>query len=336
MQLPESLLKFLKNNKDILFVSKEYVNYHKEYKFKHTFCNSIFKSTITNILRRKKKCSICYPTSIAIQKKLSLQTANIKAKFFKLIDELGYIYLKGKVKNNKTPILIKCNKCSFEWKVSYNTLQRGSRCPKCANEKRIENLIKMNNVYTIDSFKELVYDLTGDEYTVLSKKYIHNKSKILMRHNSTNCNYSEYEVRPNDFQQGYRCPICNRLRGASKNEMLIDNVLKLFKIPFEREFSFSDCKNKRILRFDFAIKMKNEQILLIEYNGKQHYILNDQWKDSFKRTLNNDIVKDKYAKNNSNVILTKITYLQNVVLELIKILIRYKIIKRKKAVLKLL
>ena len=59
-------------------------------------------------------------------------------------------------------------------------------------------------VFLFCFFKKEVFNLVGDEYTVLGD-YVNNKVKILMRHNVCG---NEYTTRPNDFQQGHRCPIC--------------------------------------------------------------------------------------------------------------------------------
>lgn len=53
-------------------------------------------------------------------------------------------------------------------------------------------------------YKKRVYNLVGDEYTVLSE-YEYAQSKIKMRHNT--CGY-EYETKPSYFLSGRRCPRC--------------------------------------------------------------------------------------------------------------------------------
>lgn len=39
----------------------------------------------------------------------------------------------------------------------------------------------------------------------------------------------------------------------SQGEKIISSILKEHKIPFKREFTFPDLKDKNLLRFDFAI-----------------------------------------------------------------------------------
>ena len=57
---------------------------------------------------------------------------------------------------------------------------------------------------TTKQFKQEVYDLVGDEYTVLGE-YKNSKTKVLMKHNKCN---TEWEVVPNNFLRGTRCPTC--------------------------------------------------------------------------------------------------------------------------------
>jgi hypothetical protein len=64
---------------------------------------------------------------------------------------------------------------------------------------------------TTAEFKKEVYDLVGNEYTILGE-YITNKIKILIRHNCDECNNYEFEMRPNSFlSAGQRCPYCQRV-----------------------------------------------------------------------------------------------------------------------------
>ena len=58
---------------------------------------------------------------------------------------------------------------------------------------------------------------------------------------------------------------------SSHGEERISNFLSKNKINFTREFSFPDLfGDKNLLRFDFMVEMNNE-ILLIEFQGRQHY-----------------------------------------------------------------
>lgn len=62
---------------------------------------------------------------------------------------------------------------------------------------------------------------------------------------------------------------CNR---QSSGEYLIEQILYNEGLDYKTEYAFEDCKYKHRLRFDFAVFDLNQNIvLLIEYDGKQHY-----------------------------------------------------------------
>lgn len=72
---------------------------------------------------------------------------------------------------------------------------------------------------THDEFLQQVKDLTGDEYTVLSR-YLQSATKIKMRHNKEGCGH-EWDIRPADFLRGTRCNKCwgnNRMGKLYINE----------------------------------------------------------------------------------------------------------------------
>ena len=59
---------------------------------------------------------------------------------------------------------------------------------------------------TTEEFKNEVYELVGDEYTVIGE-YVNNKTKIKMRHNKCG---NKYEAIPHDFLANKgKCPYCN-------------------------------------------------------------------------------------------------------------------------------
>jgi hypothetical protein len=57
----------------------------------------------------------------------------------------------------------------------------------------------------------------------------------------------------------------------SAGERHIVSVLEELNADFIEQYSFSDCKYKYALRFDFAIFNNNKLLYLIEYDGKQHF-----------------------------------------------------------------
>lgn len=99
----------------------------------------------------------------------------------------------GKYINSNTKILVKHNICGYEWKTNPHSFINGHGCPKCTNK------LKGNTEW----FKKRVFELVGNEYTVLGE-YINNSTKIKMKHNTCG---NIFEMRPYSFlNSGQRCP----------------------------------------------------------------------------------------------------------------------------------
>lgn len=98
------------------------------------------------------------------------------------------------------------------------------------------------------------------------------------------------------LKYGQGCPVCKN----SKGEKQILNFLTKQKIDFEIEKKFEDCKNARMLRFDFYLPTYN---LCIEYDGEQHFSPIDfankgsEWANSsFNQNQKRDEIKNQYCK----------------------------------------
>lgn len=101
--------------------------------------------------------------------------------------------------NINTKVKIRHNVCNKIYEVTPNgILNKKTKCPYCNKGIR----------YNLDIFKNNVYKLTKDEYTVLGE-YINCHTKILMKHNICG---NEYKVTPNHFIQGTRCPYCDKTK----------------------------------------------------------------------------------------------------------------------------
>lgn len=90
-------------------------------------------------------------------------------------------------------------------------------------------------------------------------------------------------------------------RRQSSREFFIEEVLKENNIDFQTQYTFQDCKNKYVLRFDFALLRDNKVFYLIEYDGMQHYtpIKHFGGIDGFEKTISRDKIKNDYCKNKS-------------------------------------
>jgi hypothetical protein len=192
--------------------------------------------------------------------------------------------------SRKTYITIKCLICGHIYQSTGNNVQQNKGCPVCANKKRFKNLNKYNPKKNINIFREEVSKLEGNDYIVLSNEYINNKEKLEFKH--TLCN-NTFFMRPNDFQQGYRCPFCAKKNQTGilhkKIESLLEVLSKYFNLSLLKEVNL-----KERLRCDFLIDNT-----YIEIDGSQHFYLNESsnWTD-IETTRRRDQKKNKFILKN--------------------------------------
>jgi len=203
--------------------------------------------------------------------------------------------------NAKTPIRIRHNVCGTVYSVRPDDFKRGKRCKPCSIIKRSKSRGK-----TTEEFKEQVYSLVSDEYEVLSE-YKNWKTKVKIYHSK--CGIT-YDVQPNSFLQGRRCPNCK----YSIGENLIKDYLETHNIEYERQVKYKGLVDKRHLSYDFYLKNYN---LLIEYQGRQHYKSvkryggdkhlhvqqkHDEMKRNYAKENGIGLLEIKYTYNNSEKI----------------------------------
>ena len=163
------------------------------------------------------------------------------------IEQFDYKLLSDEYKNNKSKLLIKCDK-NHEFMMRFNNFVNGNRCPYCYG----------NTKYTYEEVKEYIESFG---YKLLSDEYKNNKNKLLIK-----CpNGHIWEIKYNSFQQGHRCPICN----VSKGEQRIIDWLEKNNIEYLYEKTFDNLLGigNGLLSYDFYLPKYN---LLIEYQGEQH------------------------------------------------------------------
>jgi len=111
--------------------------------------------------------------------------------------------------------------------------------------KRIPPNKKSNKEFT-----EQVINLVGDEYVFL-EEYIGARTKIKVKHNIDNC-YNTYEVSPDNFLRGYRCPECyNKNRGnlrAKTHDEFCREVFNLVGDEYQVINKYISAQDKIILK----------------------------------------------------------------------------------------
>jgi hypothetical protein len=257
----------------------EYNNNKGFITLKHLKCNKEYKVKAHSFINNGDRCPYCSKTHKKTTEEF-IKDVN------KLYGDNEYTVLSPYI-NNATKIKVK-HKCGYIYETTPRNFLQHFGCPKCAN-----NIKK-----TLKDFKEEVNRLVNDEYTVIGN-YINTDTNIKIKHEK--CGF-EYYVTPNNFLKGQRCPKCKR----SKGEERIAKWLKDNNYNFETQYTFEDCKNERVLPFDFKLE-KNNRIILIEYDGEFHYKQQFYSKD-FELQKKRDSIKDNYCKQHEDIDLYRIPY----------------------------
>lgn len=92
---------------------------------------------------------------------------------------------------------------------------------------------------------------------------------------------------------------CGCIR-MSNGELMIREYLEEHAIAYVSQYSFKECKNKHVLKFDFAVFDNDELILLIEYDGAQHFRPVDMFGgvQSFEERQKCDQIKNNFCATN--------------------------------------
>ena len=269
------------------YIKSEYVNCFTKIEFMHSKCNNIFEMRPNDFLNGQR-CPYC-----------------AKHRFFKKSNE-EFLREFNLVSNNEYKVLenydgahksikIKHLKCNNIFKMTPNNfLSNKQRCPYCFG----------NKLKTTEEFKEELFNLLGNEYSILGT-YKNSNTKVKIKHNICN---NIYEVTPyHILHNNRRCPYCKR----SKGEEVIQNYLENNNFEFETEFKFNDLKYKNFLKFDFKLENDDGRIILIEYDGEFHEKAYNKSKKAlikFKEQQERDKLKNDYCNSHDNIDLYRINY----------------------------
>ncbi|MGV6936030.1 hypothetical protein ACWA2B_10990 [Paenibacillus sp. CMM36] len=212
-------------------VVSNYLGSRSKIVLRHSVCNKEWSTTPGSILKGSR-CLHCSGRNKKTQNDL---VGEVKRK-------VGNEYaILGEYVNTHTPILMRHNKCGYEWKVrpklflhgtKYSS-PNGTRCPKCAG------LLKKSTL----EFKQEVYDLVKDEYTVLDE-YKNRYTKVNMQHNL--CNYI-WSIKPQDFLKGVRCPLCGKMHTKTQ-DFFEEEVFNIGNGEFEVLGKYINSKTSILMR----------------------------------------------------------------------------------------
>ena len=219
------------------------------------------------------------------------------------------IIVVGEYIDAQTPIDHYCIKHDMLWSPYPDNVLKGMGCKKCGDEKIREKNIKSHNEYIED-----VYIINPDIEVI--EEYKGANVSILHR-----CKIDGYvwSAKPANILSGKGCPQCNESNG----ERQVRQWLEKHNIKYQYQKTFNDCKDVRVLPFDFYLPEYN---VCIEYDGEQHFrpVKFDGKDDEtaekqFETTRKHDKMKDLYCIAN-DILLLRIPYYKNIEEELKKFL----------------
>ena len=204
-----------------------------------------------------------------------------------------------------TPILHKCKVDGYIWLATPANILYGCGCPECKARMLSQMFRKSHDQY--------IKEVAAINFNIeVLGQYVNSHTPILHR---CKLDGHTWKIAPSNVLNGQGCPCCQE----SKGERQIRQWLESNNIIYVYQKTFTDCKNKKELPFDFYLQEYN---MCIEFDGLQHFEPVDFagkgeiWaKKQFDKIQYNDEIKNQYCKKN-NIHLLRIPYFKNIEEEL--------------------
>jgi len=204
----------------------------------------------------------------------------------------------GEYINCETNILMRHNKCNFEFEIRPQNFLMRKSCPKCSN----------HIIYTTDNFKKEVKELVGDEYKVLGT-YKNSSTKIKFLH--TVCN-KEFLMTPTNFLHQNKCPHCFGKKKKTTDEFK-EEVKELVGNEFTVLGEYINCETNILMRHNkcgetFEIRPQN--FLMRKSCPKCRYkniseklsMTDSDFKNKVKELVGDEyIILDEYKRSHDHI-----------------------------------
>jgi hypothetical protein len=202
----------------------------------------------------------------------------------------GYEVLEFNGMNNKSVIK---HTCGNIWTPEPRIIKQGKGCPVCSHR---------SYGYDSEYVKKEISALTNGEYVVLSD---YEKENIPIKVKHVSCGTEFFPTRRNFIYRHTRCPECYRKENRSKGVQIIERIFNKNKVVYNIESLFEECRNERLLPFDFKIEN-----ILIEYDGEQHFFKRRDDYGGFKllETKTHDQIKNNFVMNSKELSMIRIPY----------------------------
>jgi hypothetical protein len=252
------------------------------------------------------------------RKRMHLNKSNRKYSFQDVLDEFSkteYILLSGEEDyvdsaTNSLRYLCKKHLDKGEQSISLGHLQSGRGCYYCGREITenahiIDEDINENECIEICKEKGFIYVGTYKEYGLIYIQY------ICPKHTEAGIQFMRKGNMKRDNIQG--CPYCFDTKKIifSKGEKTVEQTLQELNVAYLKQYTFYDCRDKKLLPFDFYLPNLNK---CIEYDGQHHYypvtfngVSKEKAQDKHINTVRHDNIKNEYCKD-KNIDILRIPY----------------------------
>jgi very-short-patch-repair endonuclease len=295
------------------FVERSNIIHDNEYDYSLVYCNG--NRTKVNILCRKhglfKQKAASHLRGQRCKRCVSSEISNGLTKFINksnIIHSNKYDYSKSTYVNNKTKIEIVCKKHGSFYQRPDSHI-KGNGCIICKYNSMGD---KFRNDFNEDINIMINKHNNKYDYSMVEFKNNKDKVKIICK------KHGIFKQSLYSHKRGLGCYMCRE----SKGEIEISNILDKNNIKYIKQKRFNDCIDKKTLPFDFYLIDHNT---CVEFDGKQHFESIDHWGgvDTLNKVKRHDVIKNEFCKSN-NINLYRISFSDNVLDEMIKIILKIK------------
>lgn len=272
-------------------IMSDYKNVNEKMNFYCNIHDHYFSASPSSFLYKN---SLCCPMCMFENNRWNKAFSEDLYKYY-VEDVYGYIYKGKESENGKIIISFLCRKHIDKGiqKIPFHNIKSSKCCCRyCTGVLR-----------STEDFKEMIKEKLPNIIITGEYKTAHDRIEC----KCSICNHTWNPLAYN-LLTGFGCPNCK----SSTSEKKVSYALDKFKIKYETQKRFVNCKDINTLPFDFYLTDYN---IAIEYDGEQHYMpvnwngkmSDEELENAFLLVQKHDKIKTEYCEEN-NIQLIRIPY----------------------------
>ena len=271
---------------------------NKKIKFDCLICHHVYETTPNHYYNRDNQCSYCSNRKLCEKEDCKTCFENSFASqewSYQWSEKNGDVNPRQVFKYSNTKYWFNCVTCCHEFESGLNnvTVTQSSSCPYCSNPPK--QLCENEDCQTcfeksFASHEKSKYWSVKNDY--VKPRQVFKSSTDKYWFNCDTCSHQFNSILNNITGKKSWCPICVNKTEKKIYEQLLQsypNIISQFRADW--------CKSQitsRILPFDFVLE---EQKIIIELDGNQHFVQVRNWKTP-EEQFENDQYKEKCANEN--------------------------------------